>query len=209
MNKKMEMQRLEKIFQDYEKSFEFIINEYTGRIKWTEYSKGWYYNIYPLENEIDGFNRGKLLKNKPSKLCKVTEYGFDNNGKIILIIEHVTPEIRNYSFISYRTSYINIYKYVGGIPLLQNITTVILSENETINSLYNYGKYGFRVDTYFYNSIGKIDKMHREAKEHVSDQLIECDFLFKYDDSKLNEIQQFFPNGYNKIIYKSPNKTVQ
>ena len=41
MNKKMEMQRLEKIFQDYEKSFEFIINEYTGRIKWTEYSKGW------------------------------------------------------------------------------------------------------------------------------------------------------------------------
>lgn len=201
MNKETTIQQLKKIFQNYEKSFEVIFNEYIERIHRTVYSKGWHYNIYPFEHEIDGFHKGKLLKNKPTNLCKTYEYGFDNEGKIILIIEHITSEIRNYSFIHYKNAEINIYKYVGGVPTLQNITLIMSSENKIIDSLYNYGKYGFRIDTYSYNSIGEIYQIHREAKEHTSDQLVECNFLFKYNDGTLTEIQQLFPNGYNKIIY--------
>lgn len=32
---------------------------------------------------------------------------------------------------------------------MQNITMVVLSKTELIDALYNFGKYGYRIDTYF------------------------------------------------------------
>ena len=35
----------------------------------------------------------------------------------------------------------------------------------------------------------------------TSNQFIECDFLFKYNDGELSTIEQSYTNGYSKIIY--------
>lgn len=203
MKEDVKIKQLEGEFQNhnYREFFDILLNEYIKRVKRTVYSKGWYYNVYPFENEIDGFRKGRLLKNKPSKINNITEYGFDNDGRVILVIEHITSEICNYSFFSYIESQITVYKYVGKIPLLQNITMAVLSKTGLIDALYNWGKYGYRIDTYFCNSSDKIHHVHRKAKEHTSSQFIECDFLFKYNDRGLSAIEQSYDNGYNKIIY--------
>jgi len=42
MKENIKIQQLEKDFQDYEKSFGSLFNEYIERVKRTVYSKGWY-----------------------------------------------------------------------------------------------------------------------------------------------------------------------
>ncbi len=201
MKENMEIEQLEKNFHDYKNLFSQLLSEYTGRVTRTIYSRGWYYNIFLFENEINGFQKGRILKKKPNNINNITEYGIDADDKVILIIEHITSLIRNYTFIRYTSSNITLYKYVGGTPHLRNITEVVLSKENTIDALYNWGEYGWRIDTYRYNSLKELRSIHREAKEHQSDQIIKCDIVFNYCDEQLSTIEQHYANGYNKIIY--------
>ncbi len=43
--------------------------------------------------------------------------------------------------------------------------------------------------------------MYIEKQKSTSNQFIECDFLFKYNDGELSTIEQSYTNGYSKIIY--------
>lgn len=63
------------------------------------------------------------------------------------------------------------------------------------------GSMAIELTLIFCNSSDEILNVHRKAKEHTSNQFIECDFLFKYNDGELSTIEQSYTNGYSKIIY--------
>ena len=81
-------------YKTHEHSFDELFHKYVGEISQTQFSKERYYYIYPFENELNSQKRGKLLKAKPSKLKNIHEYGFDSEGNLICVTEHISESIR-------------------------------------------------------------------------------------------------------------------
>ena len=188
-------------FSVSENSFEELYKKCLKEITQVQFSKNRYYYIYPFENELNSQKRGRLLKTRPSIFKNVFEYGLNNEGKIIYVIEHISDTIKKVVLIKHTKEYLTAFTYVGKTHNLQNVTCVFNDENNQVSYVINWGLYGWRIDRFIYDEQGKLKQVERTSKEHQKERTTNSVFELSYDNGKLNAIVQQFTNGYTQRIF--------
>ena len=188
-------------YKTHEHSFDELFHKYVGEISQTQFSKERYYYIYPFENELNSQKRGKLLKKQPSKLKNIHEYGFDSEGNLICVTEHISESIRKTMIIENASEYITAFTFIGGNHKLQNVTRVFRDTSGQVSAVINWGMYGWRHDSFKYNQEGLLVQVERVASEHQSNKMTDSTFYLSYVNGLLDSITQHFSNGYECKIY--------
>lgn len=149
-------------YLEHKDQFDVFYRKNLERLSSIQFSKGRYYYLYPFQNELGGFSKGRLLKSKPSKFKNVYEYGFDEDGKIISIIEHVTDSISNKSFVERHGNEERVYTYVGGMCKLRNVLHIFFRDDNIVSEVLNWGEYGWYKDIFHYDD-GRLTKIEKIA----------------------------------------------
>ena len=182
-------------------NFDSLNRKNLERLSSIQFSKGHYYYLYPLQNELGGFSKGRLLKSEPSKFKNVYEYGFDEDGKLISIIEHVTDSISNKSFVERHDNEERVYTYVGGMCKLRNVLHIFHRDDYIVTEVLNWGEYGWYKDVFNYNDDGRLTKIEKIACEHDKTTPTVSTICFSYDGENLSSIIQHFSNGYEQKLF--------
>lgn len=182
-------------------SYDVLNRKNLERLCSIQFSKGRYYYLYPFQNELGGFSKGRLLKSEPSKFKNVYEYGFDEDGKIISIVEHVTDSISNKSFVERHCNEERVYTYVGGTRRLRNVLQISHSDDHLVSEVLNWGEYGWYKDVFNYVDDGRLTKIEKIACEHDKTTPTVSTICFSYNGNTLSSIIQHFSNGYEQKLY--------
>ena len=185
-------------YSAYENSFDELYGKCLKEVSQVQFSKNRYYYIYPFENELNGQKRGRLLKTKPSVFKNVFEYGLNNEGIILYVIEHISDAIKKIILIEHTKEYMTAFTYTHK---LQNVTRVFNHENNQVSCVINWGMYGWRIDRFIYDEPGHLKQVERTAKEHQKERATNSVFELSYDNGQLNAIVQHFTNGYDQRIF--------
>ncbi|MCH5310051.1 MAG: hypothetical protein J1E58_09335 [Prevotella sp.] len=188
-------------FWAHENSFDKLYSECLKEVAQTQFSKERYYYIYPFENELNRQKRGKLLKKQPSRLKNIHECGFDSEGNLICVTEHISESIRKTMIIENASEYITAFTFIGGNHMLQNVTRIFHDASDQVYAVINWGMYGWRFDRFKYDMQGLLKQVERTAKEHQSDKMTDSTFNLSYANGLLDSITQHYSNGYECKIY--------
>ncbi|MCH5352833.1 MAG: hypothetical protein J1E06_05125, partial [Acutalibacter sp.] len=181
--------------------FDELYGKCLEEVSQVQFSKNRYYYIYPFENEFNSQKRGRLLKTKPSIFKNVFEYGLNNEGKILYVIEHISDTIKKIVFIEHTNEYLTAFTYIGKTHNLQNVTRVFNEDNNQVSYVINWGMYGWRTDRFIHDEQGRLKQVERTAKEHQKEKATNSIFELSYDNGQLNAIVQQFTNGYAQRIF--------
>ena len=188
-------------YSAYVNNFDELYGKCLEEVSQVQFSKNRYYYIYPFENELNSQKRGRLLKTKPSIFKNVFEYGLNNDGKILYVIEHISDTIKKVVLIKHTKEYLTAFTYVGKTHNLQNVTRVFNDENNQVSYVINWGMYGWRIDRFIYDEKGQLKQVERTAKEHQKERATNSIFELSYDNGQLNAIVQQFTNGHVQRIF--------
>ncbi len=196
-----DIRHLAEDYLEHKNKFEVLNQKNLESISTIQFSKGRYYYLFPFQNELGGFNKGRLLKSKPSKFKNVYEYGFDEDEKLISIVEHISETISNKSFVERFGTEEQIYTYVGGIRKLRNVMLVYHNDNYSVDRVLNWGEYGWYKDVFHYDDNGRLIKIEKTACEHDNINPTISTIVFSYKENTISTIVQHFSNSYEKRLY--------
>lgn len=155
----------------------------------------------PFDFERNGFQPGKLSKQRPANTNKKHCYWLDEQDKLLAIRKGLDIPDKFYEEFFFPEDGLLkscLYSYSPIVGVI-NVKTRLV-QNDRLSELFSLGKHGSKHETYHYEQ----DKLTKIKTEQWSDEGIGPSFntIFEYKNGQLREIVNEFENGYKEVMYK-------
>lgn len=170
-----------------------------------EYATGPYYELNPLYHKLNGIPQGRKLREVPTSMEGIYEFGLDEQRNVILIRQYNKFGFYE-TFLIYREESVSSYRYdysEDKEPV--NVRRATYDEGKLVK-LVSDAQYGSTIQEFIYSGerIVRVDQIHWDKKQEESIRYFEVDYNEK---NKVNKITLVAPKNtsvpYTRVVYKN------